>query len=100
VAGAGLYVGGDGRRVVDIGAGTGRLAHAVLCANLWNPKQVRVTAVEFNPEYVRIGGRLLPEVEWIEGDFYDLTLWQSLPRFDEAISNPPFGKIVTTCDTA
>jgi SAM-dependent methyltransferase len=95
----GMYVGGDGRRVVDIGAGTGRLAYAVLCANLWNPKQVRVTAVEFNPEYVRIGRRLLPEVEWIEGDFYDLSLWQSLPRFDEAISNPPFGKIVTTCDT-
>jgi SAM-dependent methyltransferase len=96
----GMYVGGDGRRVVDIGAGTGRLAYAVLCANYWNPKQVRVTAVEFNPEYVRIGRRLLPEVEWIEGDFYALSLWQSLPRFDEAISNPPFGKVVTTHDTA
>jgi SAM-dependent methyltransferase len=95
----GMYVGGDGRRVVDIGAGTGRLAYAVLCANYWNPRQVSVTAVEFNPEYVRIGRRLLPEVEWVEGDFYDLALWQSLPRFDEAISNPPFGKIVTSHDT-
>jgi hypothetical protein len=55
--------------------------------------------VEFNPEYVRVGRRLLPEVEWIEGDFYDLKLWQFLPRFDEAVSNPPFGKAVTTCDT-
>jgi hypothetical protein len=76
-----------------------RRAVAETRANLWNPKQVRVTAVEVNPEYARIGRRLLPEVEWIEGDFYDLKLWQSLSRFDEAVSNPPFGKIVTTCDT-
>jgi hypothetical protein len=96
---AGMYIGGDGRRVVDIGAGTGRLAYAVLCANLWNPREVRIMAVEFNPEYVRISRRLLPEVAWVEGDFYDLALWQSLPRFDEAISNPPFGKIVTSHDT-
>lgn len=30
---------------------------------------------------------------------YDLHLWQSLPRFDEAISNPPFGRVVTDSDT-
>jgi hypothetical protein len=37
-------------------------------------------------------------VEWIEGDFYDLSLWQGLPRFDEVVSNPPFGAVVTNCD--
>lgn len=51
-------VGGNGRHVVDICAGIGHLAHAVLCANDW---QVKITAVEFNPEYVRVGQRLLPE---------------------------------------
>jgi hypothetical protein len=30
---------------------------------------------------------------------YDLGLWQSLPRFDEAISNPPFSRVLTNCDT-
>lgn len=39
------YVGGNGRRVVDIAAGIGRLAFAVLDANYWNPRKVHVTAV-------------------------------------------------------
>ena len=91
-----LYVGGDGRRVVDIGAGIGRLAHAVLVANCWQPRQVRVTAVEFNPDYVRVGRRLLPDVEWIEGDFYDLSLWQGLPRFDEAVAPRPLAQSLPT----
>ena len=95
-----MYVGGDGRRVVDIAAGIGRLSYAVLCANYWDPKQVKVTAVELNPEYVEIGRRLLPEVDWVQSDLYDLSLWQSLPRFDEAVSNPPFGKVLTDCDTS
>ncbi len=90
---------GNGRHVVDICAGTGRLAYAVLAANGWQPQAVQVTAVEFNPEFVRVGRRLLPEVEWILGDCYDLSLWQSLPRFDEAISNPPCGAVVTEHDT-
>ncbi len=95
-----MYVGGDGRRVVDIAAGIGRLSYAVLCANYWNPKEVKVTAVELNPEYVQIGRRLLPEVDWVQSDLYDLSLWQSLPRFDEAVSNPPFGKVLTDYDTS
>lgn len=96
---AGKYIGGDGRPVVDIGAGIGRLAYAVLCANWWDPRQVKVTAVEINPEYVKAGRRLLPEVTWVQGDMYDLHLWQSLPRFDEAVSNPPFGQVLTDSDT-
>jgi hypothetical protein len=96
---AGKYIAGDGRRVVDIGAGIGRLAYAVLCANWWNPRQVKMTAVEINPEYIKVGRRLLPEVTWVQGDMYDLHLWQSLPRFDEAVSNPPFGQVLTDCDT-
>ncbi|MBP8057106.1 MAG: methyltransferase [Chloroflexi bacterium] len=93
-----LYVGGEGRRVVDIGAGIGRLAHGVLCANRWST-QVQVTAVELNAEYVKVGQRLLPEVTWVQADFYDQATWLALPQFDEAISNPPFGDVVTDCDT-
>lgn len=96
---AGKYIGGDGRQVVDIGAGIGRLAYAVLCANWWDAGRVKVTAVEINPEYVQVGRRLLPEVAWVQGDLYDLHLWQSLPRFDEAVSNPPFGQVLTDNDT-
>lgn len=95
---AGRYIGGDGRQVVDIGAGIGRLAYAVLCANWWNPRQVQVTAVEINPEYMKVGQRLLPEVTWVQGDMYDLYVWQSLPHFDEAVSNPPFGQVLTDSD--
>jgi SAM-dependent methyltransferase len=94
-----MYVGGDGRRVVDICAGIGRLAFAVLEANLWRPQEARVTAVELNPDYVRVGRRLLPQAEWICGDCFDRDLWRWLPRFDEAISNPPFGAVVANGDT-
>jgi hypothetical protein len=96
---AGKHIGGDGRQVVDIGAGIGRMAYAVLCANWWDPRRVRVTAVEINPEYVKVGQRLLPEVTWVQGDMYDLHLWQSLPRFDEGVSNPPFSQVLTDSDT-
>jgi len=93
-----LYVGGEGRQVVDIGAGIGRLAYGVLCANRWST-QVQVTAIELNAEYVKVGQRLLPEVNWVQADFYDQATWLALPQFDEAISNPPFGDVMTDCDT-
>lgn len=93
-----LYVGGEGQQVVDIGAGIGRLAYGVLCANRWSTR-VQVTAVELNAEYVKVGQRLLPEVNWVQADFYDQATWLALPQFDEAISNPPFGDVVTDCDT-
>jgi len=92
-----LYVGSEGRQVVDIGAGIGRLAYGVLCANRWST-HVQVTAVELNAEYVQVGQRLLPEVNWVQADFYDQATWVALPQFDEAISNPPFGDVVTDCD--
>jgi trans-aconitate methyltransferase len=93
-----LYVGSEGRQVVDIGAGIGRLAYGVVCANRWST-QVQVTAVELNAEYVKVGQRLLPEVNWVQADFYDQATWLALPQFDEAISNPPFGDVVTNRDT-
>jgi hypothetical protein len=53
-----------------------------------------ITCVEINPEYVRIGKKLLPEATWICGDVFDV--WQELPRaFSTVIGNPPFGRLMT-----
>ena len=37
-------------------------------------------------------------MNWVQADFYDQATWLALPQFDEAISNPPFGDVVTDCD--
>ncbi|MGA7634654.1 MAG: hypothetical protein WCB11_28140 [Terriglobales bacterium] len=53
-----------------------------------------LTCVEINPEYVRIGRKLLPEATWICGDVFDV--WQELPRnFSCVVGNPPFGRLMT-----
>lgn len=52
----------------------------------------RITCVEINPDYVRIGKKLLPEAAWICADIFQI--WQDLPRnFTTSISNPPFGAV-------
>lgn len=61
-----------------------------------------ITCVEYNPQYYEIGKKLLPEANWIHGNIFDPKLVDGLSRlaFDQAISNPPFGKIKTggKCD--
>jgi hypothetical protein len=44
---------------------------------------------------VQVGKRVLPEAVWIEGDVFHLDLLKGLGCFDTAISNPPFGTVVT-----
>jgi hypothetical protein len=46
--------------------------------------------VELNPEYARIGKRIVPGATWIVGSVFDPA---QLGRFAWAISNPPFGSI-------
>ncbi len=48
--------------------------------------------MEKNPEYVRVGRRILPEATWICADVLDVPA-MDLGPFDCAISNPPFGRI-------
>ena len=73
--------------VIDLCAGIGMLS---FFAYHWNNCQV--TCVELNPDYVRVGKKILPEATWINFSVTDPQLLE-LPRFKQAISNPPFGKI-------
>jgi len=76
-----LEVGGDS--IVDLCAGIGMLSFA--CEH----KRADITCVEFCPEYVVVGKRVMPDAEWIEADVFAA----DLGRYDFAISNPPFGAI-------
>ncbi|MFI6029500.1 hypothetical protein [Amycolatopsis magusensis] len=88
-----LHVGGD--RIIDLAAGIGRLAFH--CRDLWarwphpGPEFV---CIERNPEYLRVGRRVMPEARWICADIMTIpALREEIGEFDCAISNPPFGAI-------
>jgi hypothetical protein len=72
------------QRCIDLCAGIGSLAYAV------EHNVGSLVCVELNPEYARIGKRIVPDAEWIVGSVFDLP---DLGRFAWAISNPPFGAI-------
>ncbi|MFJ3109954.1 methyltransferase [Pseudomonas putida] len=72
--------------LIDLCAGIGRLAFAC------RERAERIVCVELNPEYAKVGMRVMPEAEWIVGDVFSL---HDLGRFDVAISNPPFGAVKT-----
>lgn len=76
--------------VIDLCAGIGALAfHAVHWRDCKN-----VTCIELNPDYYRVGKKVVPEATWINGSILDYEEF-NLPHFYQAISNPPFGKIKT-----
>lgn len=86
-------------RIVDMCAGIGALTWGIYRQKKIANREINITCIEFNPEYVRIGKKLMPEVNWIEGDITDASLWESIVPFDMAISNPPYGKIKTGVNT-
>lgn len=77
-----------GHRIIDLCAGIGTLARAVLDRY---PNGPSVVCVELNPDYAAVGRKIVPEAQWIVADVFDLP--EDIGTFDWAISNPPFGAI-------
>lgn len=81
------------KRVLDLCAGIGRLALQTWYTHIsgGGDESIEIVCIENNPEFVRIGQRMLPEATWIRGDAFDEQTYEGLGRFDEVISNPPYG---------
>lgn len=77
----------NGQKTVDLCAGIGMLSfvayHYQDCKD--------ITCIELNEDYVRVGKKLLPEAKWVNGSVFDI----GNDHYEQAISNPPFGKIKT-----
>lgn len=82
----------DGGMVVDIAAGIGRLSYGAIQRHRWDKMPIHVTAIEIDPEFVEVGKKLLPEVEWVCDNIFEQSVWDG-QMFDIALSNPPFGNI-------
>lgn len=80
-----------GPKVLDLCAGIGALSLAAVWRGQVNESDI--TLIEFNPSYIEVGRRLLPEARWIEADVFTLPSL-GLGRFDTVVSNPPFGRHV------
>lgn len=76
----------NGGDVIDLCAGIGSLSYAV------EQKSDSLTCVEINPEYLKIGQRIVPEARWISASVFSEEV-ANLGLFDWAISNPPFGAV-------
>lgn len=81
-----------GPTIIDLCAGIGILSFCKYHFQNHDPEGApQITCVEINPDYVRVGKKLLPEANWICGDIFEV--WRELGRFTTAISNPPFGNV-------
>ena len=94
-----LFAGKSGI-MVDMCAGIGVLSFAAKTRDTYDGNIKQQICIERNPEYMKIGKRLLPSAHWIEGDIFDKSLWDSIitkyGNIDCIVSNPPFGKVSKT----
>jgi len=88
-----------GNRIVDLCAGIGMLSYYYLHHG-HHPKvavnPIDLVCIERNPDFVKVGEKVLPEATWICDDITRPGFLESLGLFDMAISNPPFGSISHT----
>ena len=77
-----------GNKIVDLCAGIGCLSYYAQMR-----RDVEITCIEINQEYFNIGKKILPNAKWINASVFDLNIIKSIGKYDQSISNPPFGKI-------
>lgn len=80
----------ENSNVIDLCAGIG-----ILSFFAYHYNKCKVTCIELNPTYVEVGRKLLPEATWINDSIFN---YKEFGHYDQAISNPPFGKIKTGID--
>lgn len=85
-----LDVGGG--RILDLCAGIGALSYAAYWRGGRHGDRPKITCVELNPDYVRVGKRIMPEATWITANVMEPP--DELGTFDWVISNPPFGRTI------
>ena len=76
--------------IVDIGAGIGSLIYGLACNRGWQTDSLNITAIELNPDSVRVGNILFPWVNWVCGSIFDEGVWDQIGSYDFFVSNPPF----------
>lgn len=81
-------------RLVDMCAGIGLLGH-LAAYDAYEKSAIDLVCVELNPDFVRVGRKLVPHATWVQGSIFDEALWDDLGPFTAAICNPPFGNVKT-----
>lgn len=82
---------GEQRTVLDLCAGNGALAFAMLQRAEQRGEHPQVVCVEQNPRFIEVGRKVVPEAEWVTADAFNVHTWEHLGPFDLFITNPPFG---------
>jgi phospholipid N-methyltransferase len=77
-------------RILDLFAGTGRLAFNTT-KYAYEDDSIDMVCIENNPEFVKVGKRVLPQATWIRGDAFDRNTYDDIGQFRCVISNPPYG---------
>lgn len=82
--------GEDGKRVLDVGTGSGAIAVSLAAERpRWS-----VSALDVSGEALEVArenaGRWAPQVTFIQGDILDEMVWDKLDVYDVMVSNPPY----------